>query len=327
MKVLISGYYGFGNLGDEALLSGIVNVLKTAGHGVTVLSNAPAATEAMHNVKAVHRIKGLAAALLRTDALLSGGGGLLQDKTSFRSLQYYLSLLRLAKVLSKKVIVYGQSVGPLSERGKRAVAKTLQGVAISVRDKTSQALLESLHLEAHLGADSALLLETPEAVTRTETAVLIPRAGYPEITEALIKLARALQNQGVSVLATAVQAEEDTEALEQIKAAVPHLSTSYPTSPQDLLTRLASADYVVSGRLHGLILAAVAGTPFCGLIYDPKVAAFLDEAGAPAFTLPIDVPRLIRCTLEKPEISPNKLETLKARAYDGATWLKRQLES
>ena len=325
MKILISGYYGFGNLGDEALLSGIVGGLNTAGHSVTVLSNNPAATEAMHEVKAVHRLKGVLGALLRTDAFISGGGGLLQDKTSFRSLQYYLLLIRAAKSLGKKVIIYGQSVGPLSEQGKRAVTNTLEGVAISVRDKTSLRLLESLNLPTHLGADCALLLHPPDVGPKSKSVVLIPRAGYPEITGALIKLAKALDENGINVSASAVQAQEDREALEQLSAAVPGLSVTYPDSPQTLLQTLATADYIVSGRLHGLILAAVAGTPFCGLIYDPKVEAFLTEAGAPAFSLPVNVPELIRTTLEKPTIPAVKLEALKARAHDGAAWLEKKL--
>lgn len=326
MNVLISGYYGFGNLGDEALLSGLLNVLKKAGHTVTVLSNNPAATEATYSVKAVHRIKGVPTALLQTDVLISGGGGLLQDKTSFRSLQYYLVLIRMAKGFGKKVLVYGQSVGPLSERGKRAVATTLRDVSISVRDETSQALLQSLELSAHLCADAALLLHSPKAVSKNQSVVLIPRAGYPEITNALTEVAKALREQGVAVMAAAVQAEEDRNALEQLSAAVPSISVSYPNSPEALLTILAAADYIVSGRLHGLILAAVGGTPFCGLIYDPKVAAFLNEAGAPAFSLPVNIPELIRCTSEKPTIAPAKLEGLKARALKGADWLVRELE-
>ena len=327
MKVLISGYYGFGNLGDEALLSGITSVLEAAGHEVTVLSHDPAATERLHGVCATHRLRGVPGALLRCDALISGGGGLLQDKTSARSLQYYVALLRLAKRFGKRTLVYGQSVGPLSEKGQQLVSKVLRDTPVAVRDERSKTLLASLGVEAHLVADGALLLDPPNGTKRGNSVLLIPRAHYPDITAALVYLAETLSAQGINVVATAVQPGEDAAALKELQRAVPSLQLHRPTTPADLLRHVAEAGYVVSGRLHGLILAAVAGRDFCGLVYDPKVAAFLDEAGAPAFTLPVDRGALLRCAVERPTVPEERLETLKARAREGAAWLCERLES
>ena len=329
MKVLVSGYYGFGNLGDEALLSGLLSVLRGAGHDVTVLSQVPEATERLHGVRAVSRLAGAPGALLRCEAFVSGGGGLLQDKTSFRSLQYYLGLVSTAKRLGKRVFVYGQSVGPLSERGRRAVAATLRGVTVAVRDKPSQRLLESLNISSYLCADAALLLkaplEPPAPRTPTDTVLLIPRAGYPEITEALVETGQTLSARGVKVAAAAVQLGEDAPALQVLQEAVPGLKLLQAATPKGLLEHVADASYVVSGRLHGLVLAAVAGRAFCGLVYDPKVAAFLDEVGAPAFTLPVDKAALLRCALERPTVPAARVAALKARAEAGATHLLEQL--
>jgi len=127
MKVLISGYYGFGNLGDESLFSGLKNALLTAGHSVTVLSNNPKLSREMHDVKSLHRYHGLIQAIINSDVVISGGGGLLQNKTSTRSLQYYLWVIRIAKIFKKKVIVFGQSIGPLDERGKAPTSVELAG--------------------------------------------------------------------------------------------------------------------------------------------------------------------------------------------------------
>ena len=326
MKVLVSGYYGFDNLGDEALLSGLLDILRSAGHEVTVLSQIPEATERLHGVRAVSRLAGAPGALLRCEAFVSGGGGLLQDKTSFRSLQYYLGLISSAKRLGKRVVVYGQSVGPLSERGRRAVASTLRGVSVAVRDKPSQRLLESLNIPSYLCADAALLLKAPPAPRAPiDTVLLIPRAGYPEITEALADTGRNLSARGVKVAAAAVQPSEDTPALQTLKERVPGLELLQATTPTGLLEHVADASYVVSGRLHGLVLAAVAGRDFCGIVYDPKVAAFLDEAGAPAFTLPVDRAELLRCALEKPALPAARVAGLKARAEAGAVYLLNQL--
>ena len=325
MKVLISGYYGFGNLGDEALLSGITSALKTAGHEVTVLSQDPTATKRLHGVRAVHRLRGVPEALLRCNAFVSGGGGLLQDKTSWRSLQYYLTLLRLAKRLGKRTLVYGQSVGPLSQKGRQAVRKVLQDIPVAVRDERSQMLLVSLGIKAHLVADGALLLDSPVQPERGDGVLLLPRAHYPDITAALVHVAKGLNAQGIPVSAAAVQPNEDADALGELQKEVPGLHLHHPTTPSELLALVAGATYVVSGRLHGLILAAVAGRDFCGLVYDPKVAAFLDGVGAPAFTLPVDRAALLHCVLERPAVPQERVEALKIRSRKGAAWLCEKL--
>ena len=326
MRVLISGYYGFGNLGDEALLSGIVSALKAAGHEVTVLSHDPTATERLHGVRAAHRLRGVLPSLLRCDAFISGGGGLLQDKTSTRSLQYYLTLLRLAKRLGRRTFVYGQSVGPLSDKGRRAVRAVLEGIPVAVRDERSRTLLASLGVEARLVADGALLLNPSAELESREGVLLVPRAGYPDITAALIHIAEGLGERGVPVAAAAVQPGEDAEALNELKRVVPGVQVHRAATPSELLSCIAGASYVVSGRLHGLILAAVAGRDFCGLVYDPKVAAFAEEVGAPAFSLPVDKAALLRCALERPPVPEQQVEALKARAQAGAAWLCERLE-
>jgi polysaccharide pyruvyl transferase CsaB len=356
MRVLISGYYGYGNLGDEALLSGILTGLKKYGHSVSVLSGNPDYTNQLHNVNAVSRYKGLPLALLQHDAIISGGGGLLQDKTSSRSLQYYLGVLSLAKLFRKKAIVYGQSIGPLSENGKKAVASTLKGVAVAVRDEMSQKVLLELAIQSELVADGALLLQPPVinlhgtkltqhleqhfprggSALQTPTqfsfpanttggVLLLPRAGYPAITAALTHLAQTLVSQGHTVTGLSVQPNEDRRDLESIRSAVPSFDILQANSPEELLKIIAQNSYVVSGRLHGLILAAVAGVNFCGLVYDPKVAAFLAEAGAPSFTLPIEQERLTQTVLAKTPVDWERVKVLEHRAQSGLAWLDKQL--
>jgi polysaccharide pyruvyl transferase CsaB len=338
MKVLLSGYYGYGNLGDEALLSGILTGLKKYGLEVTVLSGNPDYTKQLHNVNAVSRYKGLPLALLQHGAVISGGGGLLQDKSSSRSLQYYLGVLSLAKLFGKKTIVYGQSIGPLSESGKKAVASTLKGVSVAVRDEMSQKLLAELGVKSELVADGALLLGSgfgfrvsdKPALTETRNPkpfLLFPRAGYPAITSALTKLAQTLVAKGHTVAGVSVQPNEDRHDLETIRAAVPGFTILEATSPQELITVISQSSYVVSGRLHGLILAAVAGINFCGLVYDPKVAAFLSETGAVSFTLPVEQERFTQTVLAKSPVDWQRVEMLQRRSETGLEWLHEQLNS
>jgi polysaccharide pyruvyl transferase CsaB len=321
VKLLISGYYGFGNLGDEALLSGLLTGLRA--HAVTVLSGRPGDTRALHGIGAMHRLRGLPA-LLHHDALLSGGGGLLQDKTSARSLRYYLGVLTLAKRLGKRVVVYGQSVGPLSPDGERAVARALRGVPVAVRDRPSQRLLAQLDIPATLTADTALLLPGPfPGPAEHAPVLLIPRGGYPAVTAALARLAETLAKEGLPTAGVALHPSEDAAALAELPPSVARLEA--PT-PQAALELIAESRYVVSARLHGLILAARARRPFSGIAYDPKVSAFLSETGNRAHPVPPD-PDAIAQEIFKPVFKADKIAALEARAQGGLVWLEAALNS
>ncbi|MFN3267161.1 MAG: polysaccharide pyruvyl transferase family protein, partial [Deinococcales bacterium] len=107
MRVLVCGYYGFANTGDEAICLAITKELKIRGHDVTVLSHNPEQTAKLYGVKAVKRMHPVQTplAIMQCDILLSGGGGLLQDKTSSRTLTYYLGIIQFAKMLGKRVVV------------------------------------------------------------------------------------------------------------------------------------------------------------------------------------------------------------------------------
>lgn len=327
MKLLISGYYGYGNLGDEALLAGLLSGL-SARHQVTVLSGNPAATQTLHGVQAVHRYKGLLGALLKTDAVVSGGGGLLQDKTSSRSLRYYLGVIRLARVLGKRVVVYGQSIGPLSDQGKEQLRRALGDVPLAVRDKASQALLASLGLDAQLVADAALLLSpaAPQPEGADGPVLLIPRGGYPQINQNLTDLALELDRRGVPTAGMGIQPHEDDAPLQELRRHLPHLDMWHPVTPREALEQMTRARHVVSVRLHGLILAAVAHRGFSGMVYDPKVQAFLHEAGVPVHHAPADV-ALLADEVQANRFPAEGVGTLTRRAADGLVWLERVLNA
>ena len=322
MKILISGYYGFGNLGDESLLAGILPALKE--HDVTVLSAKPKETKAMHQVNSVHRYYAALAAIAKTDVFISGGGGLLQNKSSNRSLKYYLWLIKVAKLFNKKVIVFGQSIGPLDEFGKELVAKALKNCHIAVRDKNSQAILREIDLESKLVADPALLLKAPQ---KQKNGILIfPRAGYPDISDAIVNTTQSLKAKGLNLSLAAIHAAEDEVEIKRIQnqVEIDYLKTN---TISELLEIIAKSQFVISGRLHGAILAAVAKTEFCGIVYDPKVRAFLDEVGVKEFELPVNYLGLSRYVLEPEPIDPERLALLQARAKAGLNWLLEKIES
>ena len=148
MRVLLSGYYGFGNLGDEALLEVIVTQLRErfAGIDIDVLSNDPASTARL-GVEATPRWewRAIRAAIGRADVVVSGGGGLLQNATSLRSLLYYAAILREAIRAKKKTMIFAQSIGPLDLWGRFVVRRFCKGLdRATVRDERSRALLGEL---------------------------------------------------------------------------------------------------------------------------------------------------------------------------------------
>lgn len=310
MVVGVAGYYGFKNAGDEAILEAILRELKARGHRAVVLSGNPALTREEHKTPAYHRLNPLV--LLKADLWLLGGGGLLQDFTSRLSLRYYLGLLRLARLFRKRVVVFNQSLGPLSPWGERRVAQALKGLPVILRDQDSLAYAERLGLKAELGADPALLL-TPPPVAREEGLVLvIPRAGeaYREGVKSLYAAANHLLHEGRQVLVLLMQPGYDDEVAEVFL----HHRIERTGDPRRVLYLAAQAGYVISMRLHGLILAAAAGTPFAALAYDPKVAAFAKETGAYHQDLPGDPLLLAKAALYGRGPDWDKVARLKERA-------------
>ena len=329
MRVLISGYYGFGNLGDEALLSGLTAALRDRGHESVVLSGDPAATTAMHGVEALHRTKGLLKGILGSDAVISGGGGLLQDGTSTRSLRYYLGVIRLARLLGRPAVVYGQSLGPLSEAGRLRVAAALRGVPLLLRDEHSVALAVALGARARLVADPALLLSKPgqHVVRDPSLVVLVPRGGQAALNASLERLAVRIVQAGRTVSVASLHPREDDDSVARLVAAVPTASLVATPTPTVALDLFARAGYVVSVRLHGCILAALAGTGYAGLSYDEKVDGFLAQARATAFHEPVDDDELARLVLADPGQDGVATARLIALAATGIDHLITALEN
>ncbi len=325
MRVLVSGYYGLGNLGDEGLLAGLITQLLELDHEPVVLSGDPDATRSMHGVEAVHRYRELLPAILRSGAVLSGGGGLLQDTTSSRSLTYYLTVIALARRLGRRVAVYGQSIGPLSSAGRSRLKRALAGVPCAVRDTPSIELLRGLGMEADMVADPALLLKPANAAKGALDVLLIPRAGYEELTEGLIEAGREAVGAGKSVGLLAIQPAEDASEIGRLAAALPEAARLSAASPAEAVAVCASAGLVISARLHGLVFAVCAGTAHAGLVYDPKVQGFLERSQAPAFTPPLDTGALAAVVRDPPPFNLAAAAALRSSAEDGAAWLARWL--
>jgi polysaccharide pyruvyl transferase CsaB len=320
MKVLLAGYIGFGNLGDEAIAASVTARLEAAGHEVRLLSGQPQESRQAHGVPAYHRVWSVPRALIWADVLLFGGGGLLQDKTSRKSLTYYLTLLRLASRLGVKRVLFGQSVGPLSPGGGQAVARALDGASVLVRDAASQARLSKLGVPATLGADAALSLPNVPEATPPEGWLIIPRADVAGAQAALEVLTQRLTQSGTPVRAMALEPGADAAAAQGLK----QMGATVLEAPsvREARAAVAASVGVVSVRLHGLIFAFGLGRAGVGVAYDPKVEAFASETGFQTVAVPPDAGALWAATQAARPPAEGVQRDLAVRLEDGFAWLE-----
>lgn len=293
----LSGYYGFGNAGDEAVLAGLVQSLRARrGHdelAITALSINPDETRRMHGISAAHRYqsRALVRALSQTDQLLSGGGSLLQDKTSAHSIFYYLGIVRLAQMMGKKTMFVAQGIGPLvRSRSRRLVASVANRLdAITVRDADSAALLHDIGVRKppiEITADPALLLTPGEEYQPPKGeffgVALRPWPGHDALPFQVAEACLPPLSECRAML-FAFQPESDKPVMEQFgekwrpvnRVVAPPAGAGLTA----LLNNLICCRMMVGMRLHALILAAAAGIPAVALSYDPKVAAFMAQSG------------------------------------------------
>ncbi|MFE0557780.1 polysaccharide pyruvyl transferase CsaB [Paenibacillus sp. NPDC058910] len=173
--IVISGYYGFKNSGDEAVLKSILTALEQEGKAAgvdinpVVLSIDPEWTSAVYGVKSVHRMKlgEVRQAIKESDGLISGGGSLLQDATSPKTIPYYLGVLKIAQWLGKPTFIYAQGVGPVNRKLFYPMIRSIfrKCTYISVRDMQSGELLQSMGISGeaiHVVPDPVMGLPLPE---------------------------------------------------------------------------------------------------------------------------------------------------------------------
>lgn len=189
-KLVISGYYGFRNSGDEAVLKSILTALEEESQrsNVTiepiVLSGDPESTTSMYGVRAVHRmkLKEVREAIKESDGLISGGGSLLQDATGLKSIPYYLGVIKLAQWLKKPTFIYAQGIGPINRKMFNPMIRSVFKACnyVSVRDEQSAEYLRGLGLQwnqIHVVPDPVMGLPLPEAKVEEVSSVAVNAQG------------------------------------------------------------------------------------------------------------------------------------------------------
>lgn len=296
--VLLSGYYGMGNTGDDSLLEVIVSGLRERmpGIGITVLSRDPSDTRnRMIGVRSVYsfRFFRLRREMHKGKLLLNGSGSLLQDVTSTRSVQYYIYVMRLAKKMGLKVMLYANGIGPLNKkRNIESAASILNRTdMITLRDDDSKTLLEDIGVnteKVRITADPAFRLKACDPVW---LSYRMAQEGIPEnyfIVSARewqngeSQFARVLSNAcrnfseryGCRPVIVSMQPEKDQALCQQIAEESGGCIVSGFTA-SEMLGLIAGARFVIGMRLHTLIYSVSAGVPVLGISYDPKVTSFM----------------------------------------------------
>ena len=312
--VVICGAYGKGNGGDNAILDAIVAQLRHIDPDLPIcaLSRTPKETRAAACVDSLYtfRLLAIRRRMRHAKLYLSGGGTLIQDTTSTRSLLYYLSSIRMAARAGCRVMLYGCGIGPVSRpRNCERTAKTLNRYAeiISLRDRYSEETLRALGVttpEIRLTADPALLIDPGDTPaihsflhrsglaegTRYALFALRPWKDFDRHIAAFANAAEyAHREYGLTPVLYAMEPCRDRAALNAVAAQLrcPYLLLEAGSNGTEIVALIRRMSLVIAMRLHTLIFAAGQGVPMVGVVYDPKVSGFLDYLGQDLY-LPLE---------------------------------------
>lgn len=310
-QIVVSGYYGFSNLGDDAILEVLIDQLKSFvdSSNIVVLSNNPELTERQFQVRSINRfdLPKFWSVLQNAQLFISGGGGLFQDSTSIKSVFYYTLLHHMAWMAQVKTMVFAQGLGPLNHPLSKAMTKRAFALCdhVTLRDSKSIDLLKKWGIEAHLTADPVWCLE-PDSSNLSIQKVLDERKDGLlvalslrqfdnldiESVKILLEVMIDCLPDDTQLVPLVLQKKQDSEILDYASSQwksrnrdVLDLEFEELEKPSQWLAVISQLDLVVGMRLHSLIMALSSGVPTIGLAYAPKVEEVMKEFGQPFLNL------------------------------------------
>ena len=309
--IVLSGYYGYENSGDDALLKAIVDSVRKEDPGakILVLSKKPAQTMEIHrhhDVFSINRydVYAILKHMKRARLFVYGGGSLIQDITSTQSLVYYTWLLRLAKFFGLRLMIYGNGIGPVIKKSNvRRAKKALSSCGyISLRDPESMQVIQDLGLDlakvpVKLSVDPVFAIDacSPEITADILEKEGMAQSAQPDVQYFGVSCRTWRYNEPnfISKMASTIEEKSrqynlipvyipmhpsDYNILREIaaKAAVDrYIMLSKIYEVEQLMGICGSLRFVLAMRLHALIYAVAMGVPIIGLSYDPKVSNFV----------------------------------------------------
>ena len=331
MNIVISGFYGLGNTGDEAILEAIIYNLRDEleNPDITVFSLSPEKTAREHGVHSIYRgwrhdFKAKIKALRKADLLISGGGGLLQDtyptRFLFGPLPYYLLIVLLAKLCGTKVMFFSQGIGPVNSTWGKILMKGLANLAdfVTVRDQYSKDLLIKLGVTRpetvvtsdivfafHPQKDTACMDSLPASIRNKDNLVAVSVRPWFEKVKQFEQVAQILdeliETRGITPVFVPMEGHHDAAASEKVLSQMTHRDQCYVLgtdfTPNQYVNFIGRCQLTIGMRLHALIFSTLTSVPHIGLSYDQKVESLLKRNGMWEFSTvleEIEVDKLIQ---------------------------------
>ena len=306
-SIVICGAYGRGNAGDDAILKAIVQEMRALDpeRTICVMSRRPRETRLIYRTGAIYTFNVFAVLrqFRRAALYINGGGSLMQDVTSTRSIWYYCYTLRAAKKRSCKVMMYGCGIGPINRAGNRKMAARIIDRSvdrITLRDDNSRALLAEMGVtrpDIRVSADPTIILDpAPREVVNLalEQSGIDPAGRYigfglrhwKGLDAALPEIAAAAnyayEKHGLVPVFVPIEFPSDLTPAERVGALLrcPWHAVRTRQPIEVTIGILARMKAVVGIRLHSLMFSAGQGVPVVGMSYDIKVDGFLKYIGS-----------------------------------------------
>jgi len=306
-KILVAGYYGYQNSGDDAILHSICSDILELNieTGITVLSNQPGLTMREYPVKAIDRfnLKDIVREIKSCDVVVMGGGSLIQDLTSTRSLYYYLGILWIAKFHRKAVMLYGNGIGPIKRwYNKPLTTLTLNMVnVITLREHLSKELLAKLHVSRpiiQVTADPVFNLKLnyeirtddiyeTEKIPKDKPIVGVLFRSWSHEESYTRRMARVcdqiINTYDYNIVFVPMKHPADLIVAFEIIKKMHHKAYLIENRyhEEKLINFMGEMRFIMSMRLHGLIYGALKQVPLIGFNYDPKVEYYAKELDIP----------------------------------------------
>lgn len=290
VKVCVSGYYGFKNFGDEAILSVLLNHLKE--QDVTVFSSNPDFTVNTYGVKAVKSfdLPKVIDVIKNTDVLISGGGSLLQDVTSLKSLVYYSLIIAFGILFNKKIIIFAQGIGPINNKFAQFIVKNLLRLCslVTVRDEKSLFLLNKWNVDAKLVCDPIYSIDVKRTETDNTVGVQLrdfKTMNYNLLHKLAMLVATKFNDKKVEIFS--LQEAQDFELCRKFETILQSLNPEIKTEivTENITERISKLEYLIAMRFHAVLVALKCGVRTCAINYDIKVEKLAEDANLPIISM------------------------------------------
>lgn len=288
MRVLLSGYFGFGNTGDEIIFEVLKEKFSIMGYDVLSLVRKKKNRNEYNRYNLIDVLNAVRA----SDIVISGGGGLIQDSTSSKSFLYYVFILTLGKAFRKKTVIFAQGIGPVNKTfNKWLLGKVASRVdLITVRDNLSKDTLLKCKVrkEIHITADLALLFnKVKEEILDNERYIVFSVVGVKNevIEERLVQIIFSINKfTSLPVYILPLFPDKDKLLSERLSKQT-NTKLLEDLSKEEIAYVVSKAEFMVGSRYHSILLSAAFGVPFMALVYDPKVKSLSDEIGMKCYDL------------------------------------------